>query len=93
MYMFNYNTCTVYMQIIPMSISLTALRQQLFNIVDQVIETGIPVEINRKGYTVKIVLDDQKSKLANLSPHDCIMGDPDELIDLPVHQWNRGDEL
>jgi len=76
-----------------MSISLTALRQQLFNIVDQVIATGIPVEISRKGYTVKIILDDQKSKLANLTPHDCIVGNPDELINLPVHEWDQGNEL
>jgi hypothetical protein len=31
-------------------ISLTALRSQLFKIVDRVIETGMPVEIERKGH-------------------------------------------
>ncbi len=34
-----------------MSMSLTVLMQQLFKVVDQVIATGIPVEINRTGRT------------------------------------------
>ena len=43
-----------------MAISLTALRQQLFTAVDQVIETGIPLEIERNGHRVKIVLEETK---------------------------------
>jgi len=43
-------------------ISLTALRSQLFKIVDRVIETGIPVEIESKGHKIKIVLEEKKSK-------------------------------
>jgi len=35
-------------------ISLTALRNQLFKIVDRVIETGMPVEIERKGHKLII---------------------------------------
>jgi prevent-host-death family protein len=73
--------------------SLTALRQKLFKVVDEVILTGIPVEISRKGHIVKIVLDDKKSKLANLAPHDCIVGDPDDLVDISLHEWDRGDYL
>lgn len=74
---------------IIMSMSLTALRQQLFNVVDQVIATGIPIEIKRNGHIVKIVLDDKKSKLGNLVKHDCIVGDPEELIDLSLQEWNE----
>lgn len=72
-----------------MSMSLTALRQQLFKVVDQVIATGVPAEINRKGQVVKIVLDTKKSKLANLVPHDCIIGDPEELVHLSSHEWSE----
>jgi len=72
-----------------MAMSLTALRQQLFKAVDQVIETGIPLEIERHGHRVKIVLEEQKSKLANLKQHDCIVGDPDDLIDLSVAEWTE----
>ncbi len=76
-----------------MSISLTALRQQLFKVVDQVIATGIPIEIKRNGHIVKIVLDDKKSKLGNLVKHDCIVGDPEELIDLHLQQWSEESNL
>jgi hypothetical protein len=76
-----------------MPMSLTALRQQLFKVVDQVIATGIPMEINRKGHIVKIILVDKKSKLANLVKHDCIIGDPEELVDLPLHEWSEEKNL
>ncbi len=73
--------------------SITALRQQLFKVVDQVIATGVPVEIERRGYRVKIVLDEKKSKLANLKTHDCIVGDPDDLLSLDMAEWNETENL
>ncbi|MFK5947651.1 MAG: type II toxin-antitoxin system prevent-host-death family antitoxin [Methylococcales bacterium] len=76
-----------------MSMSLTALRQQLFKVVDQVIRTGIPTEITRNGHIVKIVLADKKSKLDNLREHDCIVGDPEALVDLSLHEWNEDNSL
>jgi len=76
-----------------MSMSLTALKQQLFNVVDHVIATGIPVEIKRNGHIVKIVLDDKKTKLSNLVKHDCTVGNPEELIDLSLHEWDEEAEL
>lgn len=76
-----------------MSMSLTALRQQLFKIVDQVIATGIPKEIHRNGHIIKIIIDDKKSKLANIKKHDCIIGDPEELVDFPLHEWNEEEKL
>ncbi len=45
-----------------MAMTLTTLRQQLFNIVDQVIATGIPTEIKRNGHIVKIALADKKKQ-------------------------------
>lgn len=74
-------------------ISLTNLRKKLFKVVDNVIKTGIPVEIERNGHRLKIILEDKKSKLSNLKPHDCIVGDPDELIDLKVHEWEEPTNL
>ena len=74
-------------------ISLTALRSNLFKIVDKVIETGNPVELERKGHRLKIVIEGKKSKLENLKPHDCIVGNPDELIDLKVAEWHEARKL
>jgi len=74
-------------------ISLTALRNKLFKVVDEVIQTGIPAEIDRNGRRLKIVLEEKKSKLNNLKPHDCIVGDPDELIQLKVARWDEASNL
>lgn len=76
-----------------MTVSVTALRQQLFKAVDQVIETGVPLEIERNGHILKLVLDEKKSKLANLKVHDCIVGDPDDLVDLSVNEWHEASNL
>ena len=67
-----------------MPISLTALRQKLFVLVDQVIKTGTPIEIERDDHRLKIVLDEKKNKLDNLIPHNAIVGDPEELVELKV---------
>lgn len=69
------------------SISLTALRSNLFKIVDEIIKTGNPVEIERNGHRLKIVLEEKRSKLANLKPRDCIVGNPDDLIQIRHAIW------
>lgn len=74
-------------------ISLTALRNNLFKIVDQVIQTGNPVLLERKGQRLKIVLEEKKSKLENLKPHDCIIGNPDDLVQLKVGEWHETNHL
>ena len=72
-------------------LSISALRRNLFGIIDEVIRTGVPAEIERNGHRVRIVLADRKSKLGNLSRRNCIPGDPDELIDLEVARWHEED--
>jgi len=74
-------------------ISLTALRNNLFKIVDQVIQTGNPVLLERKGQKLKIVLEEKKSKLENLKSHDCITGDPDDLVQVKVGEWHETNHL
>ncbi|MBW1894179.1 MAG: type II toxin-antitoxin system Phd/YefM family antitoxin [Deltaproteobacteria bacterium] len=71
------------------AISPTALRNNLFKIIDSVIQTGIPVEIERKGHRLKIIVEEKKSKFKNLKPRNCIVGDPDELIDIKVAEWDE----
>lgn len=75
------------------AMSLTALRNKLFKVVDEVIKTGIPAEIERNGHRLKIVLEEKKSKLDNLKPHDCIVGDPNDLIHLKVAEWGETNNL
>jgi hypothetical protein len=69
------------------SILLTTLRSNLFKIVDEIIKTGNPLEIERNGHRLKIILEEKRSKLDNLKPHDCIVGDPDDLIQMRQANW------
>jgi len=75
------------------SISLTALRSNLFKIVDDIIKTGNPVEIERNGHRLKIILEEKRRKLDNLKPHDCIVGDPDDLLQIKVGEWGEATKL
>ena len=46
-----------------MSITVTKLRQNIFNEIDKVISTGQPIEFIRKGKRLKIMLESEASKL------------------------------
>jgi hypothetical protein len=64
----------------------------LYAIIDRVIQTGKPVEIERKGTRVRIVPVKNKSKLHNLIKHpDTIVGDPEEFVHLEwFDEWTEG---
>ncbi len=71
-----------------MTLRASALRENIYRILDEILETGVPVDIERKGRTLRIVAVEPKSKLANLKPRDLIVGDPEELVQLDwSHEW------
>ena len=70
-----------------MKITPTRLRQELYRILDRVIETGVPVEIARRGKTLKIVLEEEKSRLERLEPHDIMVCDPEELVHIDWSEY------
>ena len=74
-------------------LSVTALRQNLFKVADQVLETGVPVEIERHGKTLLLIPAEPVSKLANLPRRHAIIGDPEDLVDLQVSVWHEPDNL
>ncbi|HVG06080.1 MAG TPA: hypothetical protein VNM67_00080 [Thermoanaerobaculia bacterium] len=49
---------------------------------EQVLETGVPVEIERGGKLLKIIPVEPRSKLANLKPRKYLLCEPDELVSL-----------
>jgi len=63
-----------------MALTASKLRQDIYRILDQVIETGIPAEIERKGKIVRIVPPEESEKLSRLSKRDLFDGDPEELV-------------
>lgn len=70
-----------------MRLKASFLRENIYNILDQVLETGAPVEIEWRGKILKIVPAEPKSKLANLKPRPYLLSDPEELVHL---DWSGG---
>jgi hypothetical protein len=77
-----------------MAISSTRLRQNLYSILDQVIDTGVPAEIERKGHTLRIVPDRAPSKWERLEPRKIVNGDPEDLVHVDwSEEWRGGNAL
>jgi hypothetical protein len=73
-----------------MAVSPSELRANIYRLLDEVLETGTPLEIERKGRKLRIVRDEPASKLSRLVPHpDAIRGDPDDLVEFDwLQYWN-----
>jgi len=64
-----------------MPVSASELRQNVYKLLDQVLETGLPLEIVRKGRRLRLVPADAPGKLERLVEHDdYIVGDPEDLV-------------
>jgi prevent-host-death family protein len=63
-----------------MRITASKLRENLYRVLDEVIETGIPVEVVHKGTVLRIVPEAKPSKLDRLKKRAGFMGDPDDII-------------
>lgn len=70
-----------------MPVTASQLRQDIYRLLDEVLETGVPVEIERRGRRLRLVPADAPSKLARLTPHpDAIVGDPEDLVHM---DWSK----
>lgn len=64
-----------------MSITVTELRANLYRLIDEVIETGQPLVVERNGHKVVIERSPVESKLARLVRRDFVIkGDPEDLV-------------
>ncbi len=82
-----------------MEVSLTELRQRLFELADRVIETGEPIVIARRGRTLRIVRDEVQpkaisrlAKLRSLPPQVYEIGPPLDPHESPA-QWSELDSV
>jgi hypothetical protein len=74
-------------------LSATKLRESLYAVLDQVLKTGVPAIIERKGKRIRIVADIAPSRLERLERHDAIVGDAEEIVHLDwSSNWN-GDKV
>jgi hypothetical protein len=65
-----------------MRIKASKLRENIYRILDQVLETGVPVEIERRGQLLRIVCEKPPSRLQRLEPRDYLRGAPEDLVHL-----------
>lgn len=64
-----------------MAVSASELRQNVYRLLDEVLETGVPLEIERGGRTLRIVPVEGPPKLDRVvGREDFIVGDPEELV-------------
>ncbi len=71
-----------------MSITASKLRENVYRILDEVLETGIPVEIERNGRTLRIVADDPPARLGRLQRRpEVVVGDAEDFVHL---DWSPG---
>lgn len=73
-----------------MAINPSELRANLYRLLDKVLETGLPLEIERNGRRLRIVADDPPPRLARLVPHPgAVTGDPEDLVEFDwSKRWN-----
>jgi len=65
------------------NITPTELRTNIYNLLDDILDTGIPLEIKKGDRKLRIVPVEKVGKLQNLIPRpNVILGNPDDLVDL-----------
>jgi hypothetical protein len=73
-----------------MKITASKLRENVYNILDQALETGVPVEVERKGRILKIVPEAKPSKLAKLKKRNYLVGDPESIVHMDwLKEWSE----
>jgi antitoxin (DNA-binding transcriptional repressor) of toxin-antitoxin stability system len=79
-----------------MSISLTELRQRLFQLADRVVETGEPLIVMRRGVRLRLIRDDSaprlEGRLARLKVQNLVVGEPLQPHESPA-QWSERPQL
>jgi hypothetical protein len=71
-------------------VTASKLRADIYNILDQSLKTGVPVEVVRKGKILKIIPESKPSKLSRLKKRNAIVGDPEDLVHMDwLHEWSE----
>lgn len=65
----------------PMTvISSTKLRENIYQILDEVLRTGQSIEVRRKGRSIRIIPEPLPSRLAMLRRRPTIKGNAEDLV-------------
>ena len=73
-----------------MRVPASKFRENLYGILDQALETGVPVEVIRKGKILKVVPDVKPDKMNRLKKRKYIVGDPDSIVRMDwLQEWSE----
>lgn len=64
----------------PQRYNASALRADIYRVLDRALETGIAVEVERNGRVLRIVPDAPTSKLSRLVPRACLRGNLESIV-------------
>jgi antitoxin (DNA-binding transcriptional repressor) of toxin-antitoxin stability system len=75
-----------------MTVTASQLRQDIYRLLDQVLESGEPLEIVRKGRRLRLIPDSPARRLDRIVGNsEAIIGDPDELVSIDwSREWTAG---
>lgn len=63
------------------TVTPTELRTDIYNLLDEILQTGLPIEIKKGDRRLRIIPVEKMDKFQNLvSRSDVIQGDPDSLV-------------
>lgn len=73
-----------------MRVTASKLRENVYQILDEAIATGVSVEVVRKGTILRIVPEKRASKLSRLKKRAGFRGDPDDILKLDwLKEWTE----
>lgn len=66
-----------------MDITPTELRRDLYRLLDEVLDSGLPLSIHRRGRVLRLVPDSPSTSLLDRidGNADALVGDPDDLAE------------
>ena len=75
-----------------MSVNLTQLRNNLYQCIDELISTGEPIHIQRKGVKIKIIIEEPVATTTRKFPKhaNVYMGNPEDLVSMDwSSEWSE----
>jgi len=74
-----------------MSLTVSKLRENIYAILDQILESGEPIEIERRGRKLRIEAVSVRSRLDRLVRRpEAILGNPDDLVEMDwSSEWSE----
>jgi hypothetical protein len=71
-----------------MKMTASKVRENIYRILDEIIESGRPVEIKRKGRILKIVSEEPVKKTSRLIQRNIIRGRAEDLVHIDwSNEW------